>query len=275
MAHINYISSFNEFLSLPENTKDMEFQTGLNDNHAWKMHIFLDQNNCTVSNRLIKNTAEFLIKNNISFKMGNGGDDGKVFTVYVGEYDKTLRLATELNRRFGAQYAQNYPTGGAQTPEDRKIYNNIGIRFEGINSNPEDSLFAYYGHNGIPALKPDLAFAGRQNWQLSALACHIFLAEKCGAKYLGDNYGNQPWANQAFADLPQKFSSEQINNYVTDALKFMHATHQERFIYPKNLVPTENSVTLSVNDIIKTNSLTPKQQAVVDSICRKFKNHSR
>mgnify|MGYP006981657113 FL=1 len=83
MAHINYISSFNEFLSLPENTKDMEFQTGLNDNHAWKMHIFLDQNNCTVSNRLIKNTAEFLIKNNISFKMGNGGDDGKVFTVYV------------------------------------------------------------------------------------------------------------------------------------------------------------------------------------------------
>lgn len=273
MAHINFINSYSDFLSLPDNTKDMEFQTGLDDNHAWKLHIFLSPDT-TTSSQTAKNTADFLIKNNVSFKMGNGGDDGKVFTVYVGDYDKASEIATALNNNFGTQYFKNYPLGGAQTPEDRKPYNNIGMRFEGVNSKSDDSLFAYYGHRGIPALQYNLSFAGIQNWQLSALACHIFLAEKCGDKYLGTSYRSHPWANQAFSDLSQKFSMQQINAYVSDALKLMRATHQEKFIYAKNLVPAERAVHLGVNDIITPKKQTA-QQAVLDSIWKKIKGNQR
>ena len=48
MAHINFVHSFSEFLSLPEKTKDMEFLAGKDDNHAWKLHIFLNQDERTV-----------------------------------------------------------------------------------------------------------------------------------------------------------------------------------------------------------------------------------
>jgi hypothetical protein len=101
MAHINNVTSFDEFLSLPPDAKDMEYQTGRDDNHAWKLHIFLNQEGRTVSDPLIQDTVRFLIDNEVSFKMGNGGDGGKVFTIYVGEYDQARQVAQKLNKRFG------------------------------------------------------------------------------------------------------------------------------------------------------------------------------
>jgi len=90
----------------------MEFQTDKDDNDSWKLHIFLNQDNKTVFDPIIRDTAKYLIDNNISFKMGNGGDGGKVFTIYVGEYDKAKHFATQLNAQFGDIYKKDYPSGG-------------------------------------------------------------------------------------------------------------------------------------------------------------------
>ena len=254
MAHVNFIHSFDDFLKLPPNTKNMEFDNGRDDNHAWKLHIVLDQDNITVSNPVIKDTAKFLIEHNICFKMGNGGDGGKVFTAYIGEYNKVQRVAERLNSLFGNRYKENYPQGGINLPEDRFVFHNIGIRFEGVKDSwgvpNRDSVFSYYGYAGVPSLDKHLHFNGMNDWQLSALACHIFLAEKCGANYLGSHYKQNPWANKIFENLPTKYTSQQIQDYVSSAVAFLKATHQERFIYSKNLVPPEQGISLSVHDII-------------------------
>ena len=252
MVHQNYVNSYEQFLSLPSNTKDMEFQTGEDDNHAWKLHIFLDQEKLTVSNPIVKDTVKYLMDENISFKMGNGGDNGKVFTIYIGEYEKAQRVAKQLNNKFGNRYKEDYPQGLINTPEDMKVFNNIGIRFEGTNSYNDDSIFAYYGHQGVPAFKRNLSIRGIQDEKLSALACHIFLAEKCGAKYLGENYNQNPWANKIFEDLPKKYTYEEVQGYVSDALNILRSLHQERFIYDKNRVSSEQGVSLSIDDIIPT-----------------------
>lgn len=270
MAHVNYVHSFDEFLSLPPNAKDMEFQTGKDDNHAWKLHIFLDQDNKTVSDPLIKDTAKFLIDNEISFKMGNGGDGGKVFTIYIGEYDKAQYIAKQLNENFGDRYKKDFPRGGigTDTPEDMHIFNNIGMRFEGVKDSwseeNKDSYFSYYGYGGIPSLDHDLQFNNMNDKVLSALACHIFLAEKCGTKYLGQNYKKNPWANKIFEDLSTKYTHKEIQDYVSSVLKELKTTHQERFIHKKNLVSPEQGVSLSIDDIIppptfnnQINAITP------------------
>ena len=254
MAHINFVHSFDDFLALPQNAKDMEFQTGCDDNHAWKLHIFLNQDNRTVSDPLIKDTVKFLIDNEVSFKMGNGGDGGKVFTIYIGEYDKARSIAEQLNQQFGDKYKEDCPEGGANLPEDIHVFNNIGMRFEGVKDDwltkNKDSAFSYYGYSGIPSLNRNLQFNGMNDCQLSALACHIFLAEKCGAVYLGHNYKQNPWANKIFEDLPTKYTQQEIKSYVQLVLNYLKVTHQERFIHSKNLVPPEQGLSLSVNDII-------------------------
>lgn len=254
MAHINFVHSFDEFLSLPESSKDMEFQTDKDDNHGWKLHVFLDQNNKTVSNPIIRDTAKYLIDNNVSFKMGNGGDGGKIFTIYIGEYDESKRVAAQLNTQFGDIYKKDSPSGGINLPEDMHIFNNIGMRFEGVKDNwsnkNKDSAFSYYGFEGIPSLCKNLQFDGKNDHQLSALACHIFLAEKCGVKYLGRNYEKNPWANKIFENLQKKYTSKEISDYVKDALKYLRATHQERFIYNKNIVSSGQGILLSISDII-------------------------
>ena len=251
MGHQNYVKSYEEFLSLPSNTKNMEFQTGEDDNHAWKLHIFLDQEKLTVSNPIVKDTVKYLMDENISFKMGNGGDDGKVFTIYIGEYEKAQRVAKQLNNKFGNKYKEDYPQGLINTSEDMKVFNNIGIRFEGTNSYKDDSIFAYYGHQGVPTFRK-FTIRGIEDEKLPALACHIFLAEKCGAKYLGENYNQNPWANKIFEDLPKKYTYEEVQGYVSDALKILRSLHQEEFIYDKNRVSSEQGVSLSIDDIIPT-----------------------
>lgn len=85
------------------------------------MHIFLNQDNRTVSDPLIKDTVKFLIDNEVSFKMGNGGDGGKVFTIYIGEYDKARSIAEQLNKQFGDKYKEDCPEGGANLPEDSQM----------------------------------------------------------------------------------------------------------------------------------------------------------
>jgi len=254
MAHINFVHSFDEFLTLPRDAKDMEFQTGNDDNHAWKLHIFLNQNDRTVSDPIIKNTAKFLIDNEISFKMGNGGDGGKVFTIYTGEYGKAQKIAWQLNEQFGDKYKEDFPQGGVNLPEDMYVFNNIGMRFEGVKDGwlvqNKDSAFSYYGYAGIPSLNRNLQFNGLNDYKLSALACHIFLAEKCGAKYLGYGYEQNPWANKIFEDLPAKYTHQEIQDYVRLALNYLKTTHQERFIHSKNLVPSEQGLLLSVNDVL-------------------------
>lgn len=251
MVHQNYVNSYEQFLSLPSNTKDMEFQTGEDDNHAWKLHIFLDQEKLTVSNPIVKDTVKYLMDENISFKMGNGGDDGKVFTIYIGEYEKAQRVAKQLNNKFGNKYKEDYPQGLINTPEDMKVFNNIGIRFEGTNSYKNDSIFAYYGHQGVPTFRKFI-IRGIKDEKLSSLACHIFLAEKCGAKYLGENYNQNPWANKIFEDLPKKYTYEEVQGYVSDALNILRSLHQEECIYDKNRVSSEQGVSLSIDDIIPT-----------------------
>lgn len=254
MAHINFINSFEDILSLPPDTKDMEFQTGKDDNHSWKLHVFLDQDNKTVSDPIIKDTAKFLMDNKFSFKMGNGGDGGKVFTIYIGEYDEAQSVAKQLNDQFGDRYKKDFPQGGVKLPEDMHVFNNIGMRFEGVKDNwyaqNKDSAFSYYGHAGVPSLNRNLIFNGIQDTQLSALACHIFLAKKCGAKYLGKDYEKNPWANKLFEDLPIKYTYQEVQNYVSAALNYLKATHQERFIHINNLDPSGKGVNLSINDII-------------------------
>lgn len=189
MSHINYIDSYDEFKKLLANTRDMQFNNGRDDNHAWKLHIFLDQDNKTVTSPVIQNTVKFLIENNVSFKMGNGGDDGKVFTVYIGEMDQALQIGYLLNENFGVDYKKEYPVG-VNLPEDMRIFDNIGMRFEGCiddwSSANKDSVFAYYGYQGIPTFRRgQMIIDGKDDKELQALACHIFLAEKCGYKYLG------------------------------------------------------------------------------------------
>ena len=252
MAHINNVTSFDEFLSLQPDAKDMEYQTGKDDNHAWKLHIFLNQEGRTVSDPLIKDTVKFLIDNKVSFKMGNGGDGGKVFTIYVGEYDQASQIAQQLNKQFGNEYAEDFPEGAKSINEDMPIFNNIGMRFEGIidTASNSDSSFMYYGHKGIPSLDTHLQFNKMNNWELSSLASHIFLAEKCGAKYLGSDYEKNPWANKIFRNLLDQYTYQEISDYVSSALKWLRETHQERFIHKKNLVSPEQGVILSLKDII-------------------------
>ena len=254
MAHINFIHSFEDFLSLPPNTQDMEFSSGEYDNHAWKLHICLNQNDRTVSDPVIKNTAKFLIDNNISFKMGNGGDGGKVYTIYVGEYHKAMSVATQLNERFSEEYKKDFPKGTGDLTEDMHVFDNIGMRFEGVADNwcdrNKDSLFSYYGYEGIPSIDKDQLFNGIYDCQLSALACHIFLAENCGSKYLGPDYKKKPWANEIFKNLPNKYTYQEISDYVSSALDLLKSTNQRRFIYDKNLVPSSQGIILSIDDII-------------------------
>ena len=254
MPHINYVHSFDDFLQLSPDTKDMEFQTGKDDNHVWKLHVFLDQDNKTVSDPIIKDTAKFLMDNEVSFKMGNGGDGGKVFTIYIGEYDKAQFIAKQLNNQFGDRYKKDFPQGGVKFPEDMHVFNNIGMRFEGVKDNwyeqNKDSAFSYYGHAGVPSLNRNLIFNEINDTQLSSLACHIFLAEKCGAKYLGKDYEKNPWTNKLFEDLSTKYTYQEVQNYVSNALNYLKATHQERFIHSKNLVPRGEGVDLYINDII-------------------------
>ncbi len=255
MVHQNYVNSYEQFLSLPSNTKDMEFQTGEDDNHAWKLHIFLDQEKLTVSNPIVKDTVKYLMDENISFKMGNGGDGGKVFTIYVGEYDRAQFVAKQLNDQFGDRYKKDFPQGGVKLPEDMHVFNNIGMRFEGVKDNwnvqNKDSAFSDYGHQGVPTFRKFI-IRGIKDEKLSSLACHIFLAEKCGAKYLGENYNQNPWANKIFEDLPKKYTYEEVQGYVSDALNILRSLHQERFIYDKNRVSSEQGVSLSIDDIIPT-----------------------
>lgn len=252
MVHINKIFSFDEFKNLPDTTKDLEFTSGNDDNHAWKLHIFLDQNNKNISHPIIEKTIKFFIDNKISFKMGNGGDEGKVFTAYIGDIEEALHIGKLLDKNFGAEYKKEYPIG-VNLPEDLKIFDNIGLRFEGCMDNwkKQDSVFSYYGYQGIPTFRRgEIMIDNKDDLILSGMACHIFLAEKCGHKYLGKNYQKNRWDKFIFEPLKSKYSYDEINSYVSKALQILRSTHQEYSIYQKNLVSKQDSVNLSIDEIL-------------------------
>lgn len=70
--------------------------------HGWKLHLDI------VPNRKDKTTeavSDFLKKLNVEHKIYHGGENGKGMTIYVGSYDDTIKLAKEINSRFGKDIA--------------------------------------------------------------------------------------------------------------------------------------------------------------------------
>lgn len=69
---------------------------------AWKLHLDVVPNR---NDPTTKEVSEFLEKLDIEHKVAHGGENGKGMTIYVGGYGDTLRLAKELNIRFGKNIA--------------------------------------------------------------------------------------------------------------------------------------------------------------------------
>lgn len=69
---------------------------------AWKLHLDVVPNR---NDPTTKAVSEFLEQLDIEHKIAHGGENGKGITIYVGGYGDTLRLAKELNIRFGKDVA--------------------------------------------------------------------------------------------------------------------------------------------------------------------------
>lgn len=66
----------------------------------WKLHLDVVPNR---GHPTTKAVSEFLEKLDIEHKIAHGGENGKGMTIYVGSYNDTLRLAKEINARFGKE----------------------------------------------------------------------------------------------------------------------------------------------------------------------------
>lgn len=83
-------------------TESYYYHSPRKEDAAWKLHLDVVPNR---NDQTTKAVSELLEKLNIEHKIAHGGENGKGMTIYVGGYEDTLRLAKELNIRFGKEIA--------------------------------------------------------------------------------------------------------------------------------------------------------------------------
>ena len=244
--HQNVLDTYDEFLGLPEGTKDMEFFAEGKYQNAWKLHLYTSPE-VDVKNPTIQDTVKYFMDHNIQFKMGNCGDETKKFTIYVGDRDEATKLSQTLDETFGSDYAKLSSPETKVLYEDQEIAKNIGIRFEGVNGDHMDSLFTSYGCQGTNSLKGSFH---EDNQDLNALSAHCFMAENCGYKYLGQSYKEDKWDKKIFGDKFNQLTLPEIEDYVSQKLNILHKTSQKNYIKENNLVEPSDGVALSVYDVL-------------------------
>ena len=82
-------------------TEDFYYSSKTRTSDAdWKLHLDVVPNRNHPTTKAI---SEMLKHLDIEHKIAKGGDNGKGMTIYVGNYNDTLRLSKEINSRFGKE----------------------------------------------------------------------------------------------------------------------------------------------------------------------------
>ena len=82
-------------------TKDFYYSSKTRTSCAdWKLHLDVVPNRNHPTTKAI---SEMLEKLDVEHKIAKGGENGKGVTIYVGNYNDTLRLSKEINSRFGKE----------------------------------------------------------------------------------------------------------------------------------------------------------------------------
>lgn len=247
----NQIYSFQDIQKLSLDTTDYYFSAkGLLTTKGWKIHLFLNRISDVKSPvSEIQTISEYLIKNNIEHKYGNGSDGSRTFTIYPGGgRDVAESLAQSLNKQFNGFFARLSPDGSTidNDQTDYMFSPNIGIRFDGLKVKG-------YGWRGVPrfipnpetylivkaVLKKDVS--AEQESAIQLLAGHILLAKYCGANYLGKSYknDNNDWDRFLFNDNIQGFSSDEINKVVN----FFDANYANKI---QDVIKSKNGIDINI-----------------------------
>ena len=125
----------------------------LNPNTGWKVHLNVKPENVTA-------VSEYLKKEGYAHKYlyGGVGSEGKAFTLYIGSFALTHKLAREISSTLGELLAQ--PTAH----DEVELAQGIAGRFTAItpSSSEEAPVFTQYGVYGMSARKEKLLSMG--NW---------------------------------------------------------------------------------------------------------------
>jgi len=113
---------------------------------GWKIHLNVARD---FNDPVTRAIGDFLYGQDLQFKIGMGGEEGKGMTVYVGSRDRLEAVAAEINRRFGNQLG---PIAGDALVDDLPVAGNVAARFA-----PQGDGWHQYGYKspGLPLLKAD------------------------------------------------------------------------------------------------------------------------
>ena len=152
---------------------------------GWKLHLGVDDANA-------KPIVEWLEANGINHKLGGQGEQqGKDMTVWLGYKDTAKYVAEEINRKFGSILKDAY---GDVLNDDVQFSGKVWGRFDA----PDPIRYHQYGSQGVPKLNSDVEASygqkTRNGVELShspeSLAKHnALLTSEYGDFFTGTNKG--------------------------------------------------------------------------------------
>ncbi len=100
-------------------------KNGWSGNNGWKFHLDVVPNR---NHPVTKAVSEFLFDMGIEHKIAHGGENGKGMTVYIGSYADIVRIAKEVQQRFGKDVAEP-PSYTNQVKEEHRFQRSVYGRF--------------------------------------------------------------------------------------------------------------------------------------------------
>ena len=201
---------------------------------GWKLHLDVVPNN---EDKTTSSISSFLRKLDVDHKIAKGGENGKGMTVYVGSYDDAIKLAKEIESRYG-KFVSEPPIYTDQKKEEIDLNNIVTGRFylqdifqtqyprssvQGLcpadygslcDHNMESVVVALAKNNGLISDNYAVQSVDNSNFHDRYIACNIesYCAHRFYQKHLSEFYcGKNPdkFEEKVFgAKLPEKGSEE-------------------------------------------------------------------
>lgn len=156
---------------------------------GWKLHLNFDPQNLELA-RLVTDQLEELKEDGqiAKFKLGNGGGaedgaPGKEATIYIGPFDKAVRVTTQIESKLGTHLTD--PEGDAlidDTPFTSKIMARFDIGGTRLGRDPD---FHQYGANGVPYLNKDMDPFNKKPRNIAITNATEVLNHRYGAYFMG------------------------------------------------------------------------------------------